>query len=462
MIRYKSPQDITQKARQNRLSPMNNQNLKARTKRILETENKKDLKRKLIVYKKEDKFYIDNASAYALNVIKTRAIMTGLPNLFEISTEVLDKLQRDETLEIEYTDFNKEFTIDKSGKIEKIDDLYQGELTRELENLEQGIYGIGIHEIISGNADEKQSIASSILSEGLNLNNASQTILSTAISEGTNEDVQKLAKAISGYQYSFGDGTKMNIVIAAPLWIQNQAGEKIFLGFPEKNSGRSAQQYEEHCILDQICHNLRKIPPEFILGCYYETPDHNSTFIPNERHYSNISQEDREHLFQEISANMSDKSRTFNELINTGNIEQLTDKGNFAVYIDNAISLYQKYQDYARLQNKTSRRIILDNTNLEQTSTVLEKSRRRGILESQHPNETPQISTPREKKIRTVFIDGEAERDETVATQVPNKSKRLLLKSAYSETKLSDLSTAKSALREGIEEPEKNDKGKEV
>lgn len=362
--------------------------------------------------------------------------MTKNPHLIEIRIEELYRFQNDADIEIIYQELNK----DKESKIKKSD------LAEIFDELEQGEYGIGIHGIDKGSREEKQDIADSISNEGLNINNNSKTILSTSISLGTNEDMQRISQEISGYK--FGNGAKANVIIAVPLYIQNQNGEKIFLGFPDENKRTAGQQYDEHCILDRICSKMKKIPPQFILGYYYKNQDGTESFIRNGQHYSSLTPEDRENFFTELSSNMDDVSRNYNELITSGNIEQLgqikekmQQLGWNSLFIDNALTLAQKYKGqaiYQDVEKRNTRQIIL-NTN-EQSDNLLRPQRknvRRVILEHSSPSESLSEST-KSKRTRRILLD------------------------ACKETKLSDMAIAKETLREGLEEPEKDYKGKEV
>lgn len=447
MVRYQSKQSVKKQLEQRTLLSTRSPSLrtktvlKTRAKTVLKTDTnrtntsiKTELrpKRKLIVYKKDGKFYIDNSAAFALKLTNVRAIMTQKQHLVEIGIETLYRFQNDESIEIVYQELNKE----QENSKEKSD------LSETLYGLEQGEYGIGIHGIDKGSEEEKQSIADSIISQGLNINNNSKTILSTSISLGTNEDVQRISQETR--EYKIGNGAKTNVVIAVPTYIQNENGDRIFLGFPEQNKKTAGQQYDEHCILDRICSKMQKIPPQFILGYYSESLNGSESFIKNEQHYSNLAPEDRESLFSEISSNMDDISKKYNELISSGNIEQLhqikekmQQLGWTPSLIDNAITLAQKYKEKFREENsKGTRRIILD-TN-EQKSKAPEQSKsniRRVILESS-PQTKKSDNSERSKKIRRILID------------------------ACAETKLSDIAIAKETLREGLEEPEKEHEGK--
>lgn len=62
------------------------------------------LKQKSIIkiYIDENKYYVEHSAAFALSLIKTRAIMLDKPKLIEISSEVHNKLKSNDSIEIEY------------------------------------------------------------------------------------------------------------------------------------------------------------------------------------------------------------------------------------------------------------------------------------------------------------------------------------------------------------------------
>lgn len=449
MVRYQSNQSIRKQIEQKQILSTKSSSL--RTKIVLSTKSQTALKknmrqtntktklrqkRKLLVYKKDEKFYIDHSAAYALKLTNVRAIMTENPHLIEIGVETLYRFQNDKDTEIVYQELNK----DKEIKTKKFD------LIEILDRLEEGEYGIGIHGIDKGSREEKQSIAGSISNEGLDINNNSKTILSTSISLGTNEDMQRISQEISGYK--FGNGAKANVIIAVPVYIQNQDGEKIFLGFPDENKRTAGQQYEEHCILDRICSKMKKVPPQFILGYYFENEDGTESLIRNGQHYSSLAPEDRENLFTELSSNMDDVSRDYNEWIASGNIGQLSQikermqqLGWNSSLIDNALTLAQKYKGQAisqEVEKRNTRQIIL-NTNEQSDNS----------------------SNPQRKNVRRVILDHSLP-DESLPNSTKSKRTRRILLDACKEIKLSDIAIAKDTLREGLEEPEKDYKGKEV
>lgn len=233
-------------------------------------------------------------------------------------------------------------------------DFYQSNQSKGINDLKErliglasGKYGIGVHGVDKGDIDEKKSIAISISNEGINLN-GSKSILGTAISLGTNYESGYLAREIS--EYKFGGGKIMSVVIAVPTYIQNSNQDTIFLGFPQRNTLRSGQQYQEHCILDRICGRLRRIPAEFVLGYFYEENDNTEHFVENPAHYSYLSDIEKDLVYQSCFDNMDDISKRFNELISKGSVEELEqlkqrmqEIGMSTCMVDTAILLAKQY-----------------------------------------------------------------------------------------------------------------------
>ncbi len=62
------------------------------------------LKQKSIIkiYVYENKYYVEHSAAFALGLVKTRAIMMDHPKLMEISSDVHNKLKANDSIEIEY------------------------------------------------------------------------------------------------------------------------------------------------------------------------------------------------------------------------------------------------------------------------------------------------------------------------------------------------------------------------
>ncbi len=209
---------------------------------------------------------------------------------------------------------------------------------------------------------EKEQTALSILEKGLTLPERAQSVLSTAVSLGENIEATRLAHEVSDYKY--GQGQKANIVLAVPEVIQNSSGERIFLGFPERNSRTSAQQYDAHCILDRICSQLHQIPPEFILGYYFESPNGGKSFVPNDSHISHLTPDRIDELFSTLSAGMNDITKLFNESVIQRKVtsiekskESWSSRGLQTHLLDNLLRLINKYNPAHRkhimVDNKT-------------------------------------------------------------------------------------------------------------
>lgn len=113
--------------------------------------------------------------------------------------------------------------------------------------------------------------------------------------------------------------------------------------------------------------------------------------------------------------------------------------------VDNAITLAQKYKEEIRAKNPRIRQVILDKgeeNDKESNDPVLAKNLR----------------------TRQVIIDRDKQNDNQSNQVVQTKSqrRRKILLDACTETKLSDISTAKKILKEGLEKQEKEYKGEEL
>ena len=358
MLMYKTQKDLRLETR-NRYETKTQLRLKQREKE----QQKTILKRILKVYKKDDHFFIEPASAYALHLTQARAVFSENSNFHEISKEQLDEYINNSEYEIEYYDY--------LGDLEHNDTSGPAELRKSLESLEQGKYGIGVHAIHSGSPEEKQNKAEEILKNNLSLATSVQSILSTAISLGESSDAQVQAQEAIDYTYGFG--AKLNVILAVPEVIQNAEGQKIFLGFPQENKRTSAQQYEPQCILDRICAKLGYVPKEFILGYYSQSDDEHKSFIPNPNHISKLPKQEIDSLYSILYANMDFITRDLNDMISQGKIEQLENsketmhsRGVDTAFIDNLILLAKK-----NIPIQKGRRII----SLQSIATEVSKNR---------------------------------------------------------------------------------------
>lgn len=249
---------------------------------------------------------------------------------------------------------------------------------REIESSGE-LFGIGLHGIHSGSYEDKKCVAEKILESGLNLQYGWNSVLSTAISLG-NEVTANTLNDMTNYRY--GDGEQCNIIILSPMLIENSIGEKLFLGFPDKNVGTAAQQYVSTCIFDQVCGKLGKIPVEFVYGYYDEK---SSTVVQNPNYYAKVPSEKRDELFEKIKSAMNNFSKTVSDATIKGNIRQLEEmRASFAQMgwkepiLDNAINLL----------NKNDQQFIKDNS-------VVQVSQGEEILNKKITNYAEQIPVRR-------------------------------------------------------------------
>lgn len=333
----KTMEEFRQKARESQTRTA------TKTKKTLSLSQK--TKRILKVYETQGHFFIEHVAAYSLGLTQVRSVMTDTIKLFEINKEQLSEFMKNDTLEIHFEKTDaQETTKDNSA---------EEQLREALRKLPPNKYGIGVHSISSGTDEQKEETTSDILKSGLNLPPRSQTILSTAISLGENQDSDTIAQEVIDYYY--GQGKKANVVLAIPEVIQSSTGEKIFLGFPERNKKTSAQQYDAHCILDRICACLHLIPKEFILGYYSETSTGEKSFIPNTTHISQLTPVQIDELFSLLSSGMDFVTKKFNDSVSQrkiSEIEQARDtwqkNGTPTPLFDSLIHLSQKYSTQKR------------------------------------------------------------------------------------------------------------------
>lgn len=120
MLRYKSNQRLKEQVEQRqslaerRLSLSANIGLSAKKLALRPVsmseykETRLRPKRKLIVYKKDGKFFINDSAAYALNLVDVEKFMSENSHLIEIGTETLNGIQNDENIEVKYVDYEKD------------------------------------------------------------------------------------------------------------------------------------------------------------------------------------------------------------------------------------------------------------------------------------------------------------------------------------------------------------------
>ncbi len=130
-------------------------------------------------------------------------------------------------------------------------------------------FGIGLHGI-----DEERShlgsveaISKAIMDNGLKLGSGYRSINGNVKSLGiVGKDDESVLLGLENYAWG---GKQSNIIVAYPGVIENQYGEKLYLGFTESPAGYD--QDTSCSMMDKACSELGYIPKEFILGYYSDS-----------------------------------------------------------------------------------------------------------------------------------------------------------------------------------------------
>ena len=242
----------------------------------------------------------------------------------------------------------------------------ENKLEESLLKLENGKYGIGSHEILNGTFEQKEQTAQEINNNGLNMPMGSKTVLSTMVSLGDNSStIEEQSQGILKRRF-LGDQARVMAVVAVPLVITNSKGEKVFLGFPEKNENVYGQDYSaEHAILDRVMQKLGRIPKEFILGYAKQLDNGEIDFNENPEHYSNLEQDRIDELYNEQKAIIEqDKSaKDLHEMVSQKNLARLYECLKFVTErnLKEYMQMYQNLIDLAenpKLRETGVRQII--------------------------------------------------------------------------------------------------------
>ncbi len=352
-----------------------------------------------------------------------------MPPIFKFEQEQQTRNNLNERNQVRQMQANQERNKDsRLAQKQRVNGTENG-LEDALLKLENGKYGIGSHEVINGTLEEKEQKAQNIENEGLQLPAGAKTVLSTMVSLGDNSStIEEQSQGILKRKF-LGDQARVLAVVAAPLTITNSKGEKIFLGFPEKNEGMSGQQYSEHSILDRIVQKLGYVPKEFILGYAKVSQEGVVEFSENPDHISNLEQDRIDELYDEQSQIIeNDQSfKPLHDMIREGQIEKLrqflkiiVERGLDSTLYQNAIALAENVklrenvrqilrndQELSRedekdiiedkdIQYKSGRRIMVDQivkSNQEKDSRIQEQiidDRDRGEEEIEHQKEQEQ------------------------------------------------------------------------
>ena len=84
-------------------------NINSKQKMQLQTKLKQ--KKRIKIYILENKYYVEHSTAYALGLIKTRAIMLDKPKMIELPDFIHNKFKNQDDIDIEYIKIEKKQTL---------------------------------------------------------------------------------------------------------------------------------------------------------------------------------------------------------------------------------------------------------------------------------------------------------------------------------------------------------------
>lgn len=302
--------------------------------------------------------------------------------------------------------------------------------------MEDEEYGIGLHATQGENIED---ILNSIMKNGLEIEERKK-ILSTVSSFGTRTRISQehLKQRMMEYSYGKPGETKQNIIVLVPSTISNSQGKQMYLGFPPYDTECHGNDFRTSCVLDTICtgeESKGKIPAEFILG-YYITSDEGVSFIKNPNYYKFLTEEQKDEFFRDMEGKLQGKYKEISDAVVSGDLKTLEE-----------MSQKEQQEIAEKIKEGTMNNILEKGVNKELAETLSRNS----VQIKQDDSATQAL----------LYVERKRDREQPVIQPIRNKKRNILLDS-YREVKLSDLTDAKETLREGIDQPEKNNEGKEI
>lgn len=299
--------------------------------------------------------------------------------------------------------------------------------------MENESYGIGLH------STQENKYLNDIMENGLEIEQGKKT-LSTVSSFGTRTQISQeyLKKQMIQYSYGKHVETNQNVIVLVPSIISNSQDQQIYLGFPPYDIECHGNDYRTACVLDTICSNKDgkgRIPPEFILGYY--TVNHSSViFERNPNYIKFLSQEEKDEFFEKMKIRLQGKYKIISDAVILGDTQTL------------------------ERMSEEEQREIKDQINQGIRTNILE----RGITSQQLAENLSRSAVQIKQDDSATQALGYLERAKNRAGQEmasPKDKKRKILLEACQTAKLSDLTTAKETLREGVEINRENNRGQE-
>lgn len=303
------------------------------------------------------------------------------------------------------------------NKREKSNDEDMFEYIDEAMKSENVKMGLGIHAIRKENVKDKSidQILNRICDNGLDIKKGS-SVLATVSSLGISSELKyHQREAIKNYKLG-SEVAENGVVVLVPTILEGN-GEKLYVGFPGIDTSTVGNNHKTTCILDQLCcgnNDYGEFPKEFILG-YFKKVNGERIFEKNQSHFLKMTDEERGEFIKGLSERLTEEQKQISEAVINGDMERLEQ-----------LSL----QIYG---NKDG--ALGDNTVVQNAMFYLRRNR--------------------DIEVEEINQDKDVKKDE-------RKQKRKILLDSYHDLKLSDLTSAKEVLREGLNDQIKRYEGKEI
>lgn len=300
---------------------------------------------------------------------------------------------------------SKRVKTNTEGMYEYIDEVMKSQ---------KGKMGLGVHAVrkekIRGQFVDE--VLKGICDGGLDIKKGS-SVLATISSLGVSSELKNHQREALKYYRLGNEMAKNGVVVLVPTILEGN-GEQLYVGFPGMDTSAVGNNHKTTCILDKLCcenNDYGKFPREFILG-YFKEENGERIFQKNMNHFIEMTDEKKGTFIKSLSDRLTKQQRQISEAVITGDMQRLEQL---------SIEMYGN-RDGA----------LGEDTVIQNAMFYLNRD------------------------------IGQAEHNENYVRSDTRKSKHRILLDAYQDVKLSDLSSAKETLREGIEEQEKNYEGKEV
>lgn len=291
-------------------------------------------------------------------------------------------------------------------KVKKSNTLGMYEYINEAMKSQKWKTGLGIHAVRKEKIKDKSidEVLKGICDKGLDIKKGG-SVLATVSSLGVSSKLKNYQEELKNYRLESEAATN-GVIVLVPTILEGN-GEQLYVGFPGMDTSAVGNNHKKTCILDQLCcdnNEYGEVPKEFILG-YFKEENGERIFEKNASHFIEMTDEEKGSFIKDLSDRLSEQQKRVSEAVIAGDIQKLEQL---------SIEMYG---------NKDG---------VSEENTVIQNA--------------------------IFYLNREIEENKQKGQNVNDikKSKHRILLDAYQDVKLSDLSSAKETLREGVEETKEN------